>query len=41
VLRQAGSQGVAQVIVYDAANDTLEGGSDRRVADGGAVPVAR
>lgn len=31
------SQGVAQVIVYDAKEDVLEAGSDRRVPDGGAV----
>jgi hypothetical protein len=27
------------VIVYNAKEDLFEGGSDRRVADGGAVPV--
>ncbi|MGE5245767.1 MAG: gamma-glutamyltransferase [Betaproteobacteria bacterium] len=32
-------QGVAQVIVYDAKDDVLEGGSDRRAPDGGAVGV--
>ena len=40
-LREAGSQGVAQVIVYDAKEDMLEGGSDRRVPDGAAVPVGK
>ena len=33
------SSGSAQVIIYDAKEDTLEGGSDRRAADGGAVGV--
>jgi hypothetical protein len=28
------------VIIYNAKDDQLEGGSDRRVADGGAVAVA-
>jgi hypothetical protein len=32
---------VAQVIVYDAKEDMLEGGSDRRVPDGAAVPVGK
>jgi len=32
-----GSQGVAQVILYNQKEDILEGGCDRRVADGGAV----
>jgi gamma-glutamyltranspeptidase/glutathione hydrolase len=36
-LREGGGQGVAQVIIYDPAEDILEGGSDHRVADGGAV----
>ncbi len=37
-LFQSGShQGVAEVIVYDAAADVLEGGVDRRVPDGGAA----
>jgi gamma-glutamyltranspeptidase/glutathione hydrolase len=39
VLKEGGAQGAAQVIVYDAAADVLEGGTDRRVPDGGAVPV--
>jgi len=34
-----GSQGVAQVIVYNAKDDMLEGGTDRRAADGAAVGV--
>jgi gamma-glutamyltranspeptidase/glutathione hydrolase len=38
-LRPGGAQGAAQVIIYNAKEDLLEGGSDRRVADGGAVPV--
>jgi gamma-glutamyltranspeptidase/glutathione hydrolase len=38
-LRSGGSQGVAQVIVFNAAEDVLEGGSDRRVPDGSAVGV--
>ncbi len=40
-LRDGGGQGVAQVIVYDSKDDMLEGGSDRRAADGGAVGVRR
>jgi gamma-glutamyltranspeptidase/glutathione hydrolase len=39
-LREGGGQGVAQVILYDAATGTLEGGSDRRAADGAAVGVS-
>jgi gamma-glutamyltranspeptidase/glutathione hydrolase len=35
-VRLVGNQGVAQVIVYNAADDMLEGGLDRRAADGGA-----
>jgi gamma-glutamyltranspeptidase / glutathione hydrolase len=34
-LEQSQNQGVAQVIVYNAADDMLEGGLDRRAADGG------
>jgi gamma-glutamyltranspeptidase / glutathione hydrolase len=34
-----GSQGNAQVIVYNAAEDMLEGGTDRRSADGAAIGV--
>jgi gamma-glutamyltranspeptidase/glutathione hydrolase len=36
-LQQGGNQGVAQVIVYNAKDDMLEGGLDRRAADGGAA----
>jgi gamma-glutamyltranspeptidase/glutathione hydrolase len=36
-LQQTTNQGVAQVIVYNAADDMLEGGLDRRAADGGAA----
>ena len=39
ILQSGGYQGVAQVIVYNAQEDVLEGGSDRRVADGAAVGV--
>jgi gamma-glutamyltranspeptidase/glutathione hydrolase len=35
-----GSQGVAQVIVYNSKDDVLEGATDRRVADGAAVGVS-
>jgi len=38
-LRAGGGQGVAQVIVYNAKEDMLEGGTDHRAADGGAVGV--
>jgi gamma-glutamyltranspeptidase/glutathione hydrolase len=38
-LRQGGGQGVAQVIIYDVKNDVLEGGNDRRAADGAAVGI--
>jgi gamma-glutamyltranspeptidase/glutathione hydrolase len=38
-LREGGGQGVAQVIMYNAKDDMLEGGSDRRAADGAAVGV--
>ena len=42
VLREGGAQGAAQVILYNAADDVLEGGTDRRVPDGAAVaPAAR
>jgi gamma-glutamyltranspeptidase/glutathione hydrolase len=40
VLKAGGAQGAAQVIIYNAAEGVLEGGTDRRVADGAAVPVA-
>jgi gamma-glutamyltranspeptidase/glutathione hydrolase len=39
VLQEGGSQGVAQVIVNNAKDGTLEGGSDRRAPDGAAVGV--
>jgi len=38
-LESGSAQGVAQVIVYNAKENVLEGGSDRRAADGGAVGV--
>jgi gamma-glutamyltranspeptidase/glutathione hydrolase len=38
-LREGGAQGAAQVIIYDAKEDVLEGGSDRRAADGAAIGV--
>ena len=38
-LRAGGSQGVAQVIVFNAKENVIEGGTDRRAADGGAVGV--
>ena len=40
-LREGGGQGVAQVILYKAKDDVLEGGTDHRVADGAAVGVPR
>jgi len=40
-LQVAGSQGTAQVIIYNAKDDMLEGGTDRRVSDGAAVGVRR
>jgi gamma-glutamyltranspeptidase/glutathione hydrolase len=36
-IQQGGNQGVAQVIVYNPTDDMLEGGLDRRAADGGAA----
>lgn len=39
VLKAGGAQGAAQVIIYNKADDTLEGGTDRRVSDGAAVAV--
>lgn len=36
-VQQGGNQGVAQVIVYNQADDMIEGGLDRRAADGGAA----
>jgi gamma-glutamyltranspeptidase/glutathione hydrolase len=38
-MREGSSQGVAQVIINDVKDGTLEGGSDRRAADGAAVGV--
>ena len=38
-LRVGGGQGVAQVIVVNAKEPMLEGGTDRRAADGGVVGV--
>jgi gamma-glutamyltranspeptidase/glutathione hydrolase len=38
-LRSGGAQGVAQVIVYDAKENVLEGGTDRRAADGAVIGV--
>jgi gamma-glutamyltranspeptidase/glutathione hydrolase len=38
-LREGGAQGAAQVIIYDAKEDVLEGGNDRRAADGAAIGV--
>jgi gamma-glutamyltranspeptidase/glutathione hydrolase len=38
-LRSGGAQGVAQVIVFNAKEDMLEGGTDHRASDGGAVGV--
>jgi gamma-glutamyltranspeptidase/glutathione hydrolase len=38
-LRPGGEQGVAEIIIVDPRDGTLEGGSDRRAADGGAVGV--
>ena len=38
-LQSGGSQGVAQVIVYNAKEDVLEGGTDRRTSDGAAIGV--
>ena len=38
-LRAGDGQGVAQVIVFNAKEDMLEGGTDRRAPDGAAVGV--
>jgi gamma-glutamyltranspeptidase/glutathione hydrolase len=40
VLKAGGAQGAAQIIIYNAADGVLEGGTDRRVADGAAVAVS-
>jgi len=37
VLSETTSQGVAEVIIYNAADDLVEGGVDRRQSDGGAA----
>ncbi len=36
-LRMGGAQGVAEAIVFNATENLLEGGSDRRAADGGVA----
>ena len=36
-LQQGGNQGTDEVIVYNVKDDMLEGGLDRRSADGGAA----
>jgi hypothetical protein len=36
-VRQGGNQGACQVIVFNQQDDMLEGGLDRRSADGGAA----
>lgn len=41
VLRAGGAQGVAEVIVVDPRDGTLQGASDRRAADGAAVGVGK
>jgi gamma-glutamyltranspeptidase/glutathione hydrolase len=38
-LKAITAQGVAEVIVVDPRDGTLQGGSDRRAADGGAVGI--
>jgi gamma-glutamyltranspeptidase/glutathione hydrolase len=38
-LRPITAQGVAEVIVVDPRDGTLQGGSDRRAADGAAVGI--
>jgi gamma-glutamyltranspeptidase/glutathione hydrolase len=38
-MRPVGAQGVAEVILVDPRDGTLQGGSDRRAADGGAVGI--
>jgi len=37
----ASGQGAAQVIIYNSKENVLEGGTDRRAADGAAVGVSR
>lgn len=41
VLRPGNSQGVAQIIIYNAKEEMLEGGSDRRASGGAAIGVGR
>jgi len=41
VLRAGGAQGVAEVIVVDPRDGTLQGASDRRAADGAAVGIGK
>ena len=41
VLELEGAQSVAQVIIYNAKDDVLEGGTDRRAPDGAAVGVRK
>src|SRR6185436_1507309 len=38
-LDESGGQGVANVIIFNAKDDVLEGGCDRRATDGAAVGV--
>jgi gamma-glutamyltranspeptidase / glutathione hydrolase len=40
-LRAGGAQGVAEVILVDPRDGTLQGASDRRAADGAAIGVGR
>jgi len=40
-LQATGAQGVAQVVIYNAKDDMLEGGTDRRASDGAAVGVRK
>ena len=37
VLREISAQGVAEAIIYNLRDNLLEGGSDRRAADGGVA----
>jgi gamma-glutamyltranspeptidase / glutathione hydrolase len=41
VLRAGGAQGVAEVILVDPRDGSLQGGSDRRAVDGAAVGVVK
>jgi gamma-glutamyltranspeptidase/glutathione hydrolase len=38
-LQSGGGQGTAEVIIYNVKDDMLEGGNDRRAADGAAIGV--